>query len=437
MKSLVRFLGLWLLLAANGSFAQDIRTFTGGAPSPYNTNWERGDNWNTGSVPETTSTVYIPYGTPYVAVTGTECRAGWLTIQDGGRLVIRRSDNGKRLAIAHDLIIEDGGSLNTAGGTGGNGPVVSVVGNIENNGTCDLRGVSLANAGVVLSGRDSQTLRGTRAIAFANLSSDHTFVVDGVTVFVTGQFNAPSGLWPGEINGGRFLAGVSPYTITAESGPNGAVSPAGPTFVVPGESRNFSFTASPGYRVDSVFVDGAYAGSSTTYTFTAVAEDHSIRVVFVPGTHAVTSVAGGWNLVSLPCIPMDRSIDALLPGHVSGTAYGFNDANQQYVPATMLTPGEGCFVLFPGAGTLSMSGDIIQSIDKAVSGPGWVLLGGLSSPMSVDGIITVPPGSLVPGGIYGFDAVTQSYVTPTVFTPGKGYWVLANRPCMISMSATP
>ncbi len=147
MKSMITLLGLLFLLATSTGVAQDARVFVGGAPSPYNTNWERADNWNPASLPALTTSTDIPYGSPYVAVTGTDCRAGRLDDPEGGRLIIKKSDNGKKLTIANDLFIEEGGTFNIAGSIGDNGPVIYVGGNIENNGTFNLQGYRLQMRG--------------------------------------------------------------------------------------------------------------------------------------------------------------------------------------------------------------------------------------------------------------------------------------------------
>jgi hypothetical protein len=74
---------------------------------------------------------------------------------------------------------------------------------------------------------------------------------------------------------------ASQYTITVAAGANGSIAPPGPTVIVlPGANITFTMTPDPTYYVDSVIVDGAPVDSSTTYTFTNVSANHSIRATF-------------------------------------------------------------------------------------------------------------------------------------------------------------
>lgn len=100
------------------------------------------------------------------------------------------------------------------------------------------------------------------------------------------------------------------YTITASAGSGGAISPSGATTVSFGGSQSFFITASTGYSIDKVTVDGTVIVlSGNTYTFSSVNSDHSISVTFkggsdgqggtsyIPGCAAstYTSYSGGFN----------------------------------------------------------------------------------------------------------------------------------------------
>jgi hypothetical protein len=69
-------------------------------------------------------------------------------------------------------------------------------------------------------------------------------------------------------------------TIFASSGTHGSIVPNGPTLVNFGSSKTFSITPATAYHVDSVIVDGVYQGHDTTYTFTNVTTNHTIRASF-------------------------------------------------------------------------------------------------------------------------------------------------------------
>jgi photosystem II stability/assembly factor-like uncharacterized protein len=78
------------------------------------------------------------------------------------------------------------------------------------------------------------------------------------------------------LNGGNYPV----FSINASAGSNGSISPSGAVSVYKDSSKTFTITPSNGYVIDSVIVDGTMAGTSSTYTFTNVQANHSIRTVF-------------------------------------------------------------------------------------------------------------------------------------------------------------
>jgi len=85
------------------------------------------------------------------------------------------------------------------------------------------------------------------------------------------------------------------YTITATAGANGTISPAGPVAINSGTDTTITMTPGMGYHIDSVFVDGAYAGNTSPYHFTNVQGNHTISVKFAINTYSVTSSVIGTN----------------------------------------------------------------------------------------------------------------------------------------------
>jgi hypothetical protein len=84
--------------------------------------------------------------------------------------------------------------------------------------------------------------------------------------------------------------GDNEYTIFASASPalGGSISPAGAVRVRKGESKTFTITPNPGYWIYDVQVDGVEGiipptPDSTSYTFTNVTANHSIRVSFMHG----------------------------------------------------------------------------------------------------------------------------------------------------------
>lgn len=90
------------------------------------------------------------------------------------------------------------------------------------------------------------------------------------------------------------------FTITAEAGDHGSISPAGAVTVAENGSQTFTIQPDSGYRVADVLVDGGSAGAVSTYTFARVQGDHTIRALFerVPGSSGGGSGSGSGGTVS-------------------------------------------------------------------------------------------------------------------------------------------
>ena len=90
-------------------------------------------------------------------------------------------------------------------------------------------------------------------------------------------------------------ATVKTYTITATANEGGSITPAGETSVTCNGTQSYSITATAGYYVDDVLVDGASVGVVNNYVFSGVTEDHTIEVVFAATdslTYTITATAG-------------------------------------------------------------------------------------------------------------------------------------------------
>ncbi len=111
-------------------------------------------------------------------------------------------------------------------------------------------------------------------------------LVDGVSV------GAVSGYTFSQISGGHTISAtfvVKTYDITATAGINGAISPAGTTTVAHGGSQSYTITASSGYLVADVQVDGASIGPVASYTFVSVVAPHAIHATFEAKVHTIAT----------------------------------------------------------------------------------------------------------------------------------------------------
>ena len=105
---------------------------------------------------------------------------------------------------------------------------------------------------------------------------------------------------PGPVtsNTATFTINPNTFTITATSGANGAVTPAGITTVNSGANPTYTITPNAGYHVIDVLVNGASVGAVTTYTFPPVNSNQVITATFAINTYMITATAGTGGSIS-------------------------------------------------------------------------------------------------------------------------------------------
>ena len=83
------------------------------------------------------------------------------------------------------------------------------------------------------------------------------------------------------------------FTITAEAGENGTISPSGVKSVKSNEKVTYNITPNYGYVVKDVFVNGKSVGAVETYTFNGITADSTIKAEFakVNVTYANNSIS--------------------------------------------------------------------------------------------------------------------------------------------------
>ncbi len=88
---------------------------------------------------------------------------------------------------------------------------------------------------------------------------------------------------------------IEMFTVTASTGPNGSIAPAGVTPVAYGDSVSYMITPAPGYYIADVQVDSVSVGALAAYAFTGVTGNHTIQAFFsiTPYTIVATAGAGG------------------------------------------------------------------------------------------------------------------------------------------------
>jgi len=98
-------------------------------------------------------------------------------------------------------------------------------------------------------------------------------------------------------------ANTPQFLVTANAGPNGAISPAGSVQLFQGGQQTFQFQPAAGFAATGIIVDGQSQGVINGYTFSNVQIPHSIGVTFSPAAAAVdlalnqpTSQSGDENI---------------------------------------------------------------------------------------------------------------------------------------------
>ncbi|OPY90384.1 MAG: Fibronectin type III domain protein [Syntrophus sp. PtaU1.Bin208] len=155
----------------------------------------------------------------------------------------------------------------------GSGQAANVTLTWDKNTETDLAGY------VVYSGTSAGSY--TESIDVGNLNSvDLSGLQEGTTYYYAAKAYNTAGLYSEYSNEVSYNAPVSTYTITGSCGSNGSMSPSGAVSVTSGGSQSFTITPDSGYAVSSVLVDGASAGTPTSYTFSNVTANHTIAVTF-------------------------------------------------------------------------------------------------------------------------------------------------------------
>ena len=128
----------------------------------------------------------------------------------------------------------------------------------------------------------------------------------------------------------------------------------------------------------------------------------------------------GWNLISLPIVPLDSSLSSLFP--TAQIAYEYNG---QYLETSKLDPGKGYWVKVPSATTAAIIGEPVSGCSSALA-LGWNLMGAANC--------TVIPQTTPSGLISGIFDFNGSYQSATQLSAGFGYWVKADTACNFNLT---
>ncbi len=135
----------------------------------------------------------------------------------------------------------------------------------------------------------------------------------------------------------------------------------------------------------------------------------------------------GWNLVSLPVVPDDPSVENIFPEPTNVWAY--SAARRRYYNPTVIEPGHAYFVLSIIDTSYSVPGAPVDTYDRRLS-QGWNLIGSVYNFAGVplESADVYPTGSIMGPIAYSYNTATGAYDATSNIVAGLGYWVLVTLP---------
>jgi len=104
-------------------------------------------------------------------------------------------------------------------------------------------------------------------------------IVDGVSKGAVNSYTFPKVSAVNHSISVTFTLDV--YSIEASTDANGQIDPLGTTVVNGGETKTYTITPNPGYRVLNVAIDDVYIGPVSSFTFENISANHTIAATFV------------------------------------------------------------------------------------------------------------------------------------------------------------
>ncbi|MBU5626556.1 S-layer homology domain-containing protein [Oscillibacter sp. MSJ-2] len=145
--------------------------------------------------------------------------------------------------------------------------------------------------------------------------------------------------------GGGGSTAATTYTVTASAGNGGTISPSGKVSVTKGNAKTFTITASEGYRIADVLVNGKSVGAVSSYTIKDITSNQTISASFArqDGSVPFTDVPeNAWYL------------DGVEYAYENGLLKGTTDTT--FSPNATLTRGMLVTILYRMAGSPAVTG---------------------------------------------------------------------------------
>lgn len=154
------------------------------------------------------------------------------------------------------------------------------------------------------------------------------------------------------------------------------------------------------------------------------------------------SLYEGWNLISLPLVPGDNSVDAVLSEvlYDADAVYRYDATSKQFESADMMDPGTGYFVYVTADCTWTYDGTPYTSMDVSLK-QGLNMVGWLNSTKDVGALSSISDCYYVAQwgataetfGVYN-PAAPASFNDFTTMERGTGYFISVKQDCTLSES---
>ncbi len=147
-------------------------------------------------------------------------------------------------------------------------------------------GGSISPTGDVSVGQDSdQSFAITPSVGFHVAD----VVVDGVSVGTVNSYTFSQVTQDHTIEAGFA---IDTHVISASSGANGSITPAGQIAIEQGADQTFIFEPDENCHVSDVLIDGVSVGAVSSHTFSDVTQAHTVVANFAVNAHVITASAG-------------------------------------------------------------------------------------------------------------------------------------------------